>query len=117
MAGLNIDTKFKAATLLESLVAMVIVLLSFGIALMIYVNITNSNNSQLKLNAYLSLNEVLAETVQDEAYTDEETEKGVLKIVKTVQPYGRSKNLVEIHLEARDVNGKVLSVLDKIVLK
>jgi len=121
MVKLNLKSflhiKAKAATLLESLVAMVVVLLSFGIALMIYVNIANSNNSQLKLNAYLTLSEVLTETIQDEAYTDEETEKGILTIVKTVQPYGRSTSLIEIHLEAKDINGKLLSVLDKIVSK
>ena len=115
--GSVLHAKAKAATLLESMVAMVVVLLSFGIALMIYVNVANSNNSQQRLGVYLALNEVLADTVEDAAFTDEETKEGVLTIVKTVQPYGRSKSLIEIHLEARDLNGKILGVLDKIVSK
>ena len=112
-----LNSKAKAATLLESLVAMVIVLLGFGIALMIYVNVVNSNNSQIRLNAHLSMSEVLSETIQDEAFTDEETKKGMLTIVKTIIPYDKSSGLIEIHLEAKDVSGKVLGVLDKIVPK
>ena len=121
MAGMTLkeilNAKARAATLVESLVAMVIVLMSFGIALMIYVNIADSSNSQLKLNAHLTLSEALTETIQDEAYIDEETKKGILTIVKTVQPCGRSGSLVAIHLEAKDGNGKVWGVLDKIASK
>jgi len=121
MVGLKlkslVSAKLPGATLLESLVAMVIVLLSFGIALMIYVNVANSNNSPRRLNAYLALTEALVETIEDSAFTDEELKKETLTIVKTVQPYGRSKTLIEIHLEARDLNGQVVAVLSKIVSK
>ena len=112
-----LHAKARAATLLESLVAMVVVLLSFGIALMIYVNVANSNNSQQRLNAYFILNQVLAETVEYSAFANEEFKKGSLTIIRAVLPYGRSKSLIEIHLEARDLNGKILSVLNKIVSK
>ena len=71
-------------TLFESLVAMVIVLLSFGLALMIYVNVSGSDNKQQQLNAHLLLNKIAIETVKEKAFYDEDIKEGPITIQKTI---------------------------------
>lgn len=101
--------KCKASTLLESLVAMVLIMICFGIAMMIYVNVMSSDNNRQKLSAQLLLNQVALEGKQEKKYLDEKIEAGNMTIQKTVAPYKEADNLSLLTLTAFDKNGKMIA--------
>lgn len=97
----------KCSTLVETLVAMIIVMLSFGIGLMIYLNITQSEGFSQKIKARLQMNQISVETIEKNLLMDEEYKKETIKIKKTIKPYEPdSPNLKLILLEAFDGTGK-----------
>ncbi|PCJ87266.1 MAG: hypothetical protein COA57_04870 [Flavobacteriales bacterium] len=108
--------KIKATTLVETLIAMVIVMITFGLGLMIYVNVMNSGNQQLKLNAQLLMNQMAAETKTDNNFLDEEMETETLKIIKTVLPYEGSKRLNILMFEAFNKGGKKVTERKELII-
>jgi Tfp pilus assembly protein PilV len=61
MAGskLIIQHKLKASTIIEVLISMVIIMVVFGMAMMIYANVIRSSLSVKKVRAEAILNEIL----------------------------------------------------------
>lgn len=97
----------KGSTLIETLVAMIIVMLAFGIGLMIYLNVIQSSGAQQKLNAQLQINKVAIETKDKNLFVDGEYTLENLKIVKTLRAYSpESERLKLLKIEAFDWNGK-----------
>lgn len=109
--------KIKGSTLVETLVAMIIVMLAFGIGLMIYLNVIQSSGAQQKLNAQLQMNRIAIETKGKNLFVDDEYSMENLKLVKTIQSYsGESDKLKLLKIEAFDGNGKKLSERKELVI-
>jgi Tfp pilus assembly protein PilV len=100
--------KIKSAGLLESLVAMVIVIICMGIATMIYVNVMQGDNKRQQLKANLTLHAIADSTVRQKLFIDDKSEAGNLIIEKTLRPYNNSANLQWLNLKAFDKNSKKL---------
>lgn len=99
----------RGSTLIETLVAMIIVMLAFGIGLMIYLNVIQSSGVQQKLNAQLQMNRIAIETKDKNLFVDEEDTTGTMKIIKTIQPYSAGSDKLKLmKIEAFDGNGKKL---------
>lgn len=111
MAGI----KLKAATLMESLVAMVVVLVCCGIAAMIYVNVMNSGNEREKLKAHLLLNETAIKTKSERLFLDEEIKGEFITIRKTVEPYKEQADLSLLVLTALDEAGNIIETRKEII--
>lgn len=103
-----INTKAKASTMIEALVAMVIILGAFVVTCMIYVNITTSDHNRQKLNAQLLISEMMIKTRQDKSYIDEKTETATLIIEKTVSKYPNAENLNQVNIKATNKEGKLI---------
>ena len=111
--------ELRAATLIESLIAMVIVMISFSAALMIYVNISKSDNNRQKLRAYLLLNEAAIETKANNAFYDEEIQSETMVIRKSVKSYNPAysgENPKILLLEAYDKSGKKIADRKELVI-
>ena len=100
--------KLKAATLIESLMAMIIIMLCLGIATMIYVNIMNADNNSLKLKAQLVLAEQAYQAKSSNTFLDDNTETETLLIEKKIEKYKQQDNLILLYLKAFDKNTKKL---------
>ena len=107
--------KLKAATLIESLVAMVIVMLCFGISAMIYVNVMNADNQRLKLSAHLLLNETAVLTKTGKNFLDREIKGERLDIKASFTKYRESSDLTLMTLTAVDKEGKLLGTRKEII--
>ena len=109
MALLN--QKLKAATLVEALMALVIVMICFVIGSMIYVNVINSDNNRQEIKANLILNETALKTKEEKKFIDEKIEIGNenLIIQKTVILYKNIENLNLLTLIASDKKGRVIA--------
>lgn len=106
--------KLKASTLLEVIVAMVVILIVFVLATGIYANVVRSAPSirqqQLKANA--------ASLIQDAAITqdwkDEVIERDSLMFQKTVVPYQGYQDLMLISVTVME-HGKQVAKVQKVV--
>jgi|CXWL01.1.fsa_nt_gi hypothetical protein len=113
MAILN--KKIKAATLIESLIAMVIVMLCFGISTTVYINVISSGNQIQKLKSELILKKVAMETKKEHLFLDEEITLDEITVRKKITPYNGLKNLSQINLQAYNSNEKLLSEYNELV--
>jgi len=91
--------KLKASTLIETMVAMTIVMVSFAIVVTLMLG-NSGNYSRLKLNAYLLCEDIKAETMAQNNYSDEEFEFENLIVYKSIEPYRDSKYLRILLIEA-----------------
>src|SRR5688572_7097098 len=91
--------RIPGATLIEVIVALVIIMIIFGIAMMIYINVLNSSTSAGVANANLLLKEISEETIVTKRYFDEQINNNELIIVKSVKKYNNLEGLIHLHLE------------------
>ena len=101
------SVKLRSATLLEVIVSLVIVMIVFGIAMMIYINVLNSTPTERELNYFLLMKEVSSETISSKRYFNEDINKNGIHIMKSVSKYHGLKDLMHLHLEIADGNRPV----------
>lgn len=107
--------KIPGATLIEALIAMVIVMLSFGIAITVYVNVISSGNQSQKLKCQFLLKKIAIETKQNHLFLDEKISSDEITVQKTVTPYSGNKNILQLNLKAYSPNEKLLSEYNELV--
>jgi hypothetical protein len=105
----------KSSTLIESLTAMVIVLLSFGIGTTIFSNVTSSSPLNEKTRAEILLKEVAAQTIHEKKFLDSETESAGIKIVKKVSPYNGANGLSILSIKALNRSNKVIAERNQLI--
>lgn len=108
--------KLKAGTLIESLIAMVIILICMGIATIIYANVLNSDKHRQELKAMLILNEELAETKKERTFLNQEKEMGEWRLKKSVQFYEQTENVFKLSLSVVDIAGEKIAELNELIL-
>jgi Tfp pilus assembly protein PilV len=118
MAGskLTIKTKITASTILEVVIAMVLIILVFGIAMMIYTNVLNNSLSVKKIRAQGILQQALIKAEQTSDNSSESVSVDDFRIEQEVKPYNSNNNLVDIHLTAYDTNQKKIAELEKVII-
>ena len=89
----------KAFSVIETIVAMILLTITFGIAISTFDLVTNTDNVAIKTNAQLSLKAVIAKTKRDKTFYDETIELNGFFIKKIVQPYEKIDNQNLIHLQ------------------
>lgn len=118
MAGRELTSlsKIRASTILEVLISMVIIMIVFGIAMMIYANVIQSSISTKKIRADAILNDIM---LKDENTLDNESRSITiddLSIQQNVSVYHDDKNLTEIDLAAYDANKTKIAELHKVII-
>ena len=107
--------KIKGSTLIEVLVAMVIVLVVYSIAMMIFLNIKRSANTGLKSIALLELDNVVIETKKKFSFIDEDYKTESFVIKKKISPYGKNNDLRVLSVEVVDLAGRLITERKEIV--
>lgn len=108
--------KLKASTLLESMVAMMIVMMCLGFFSMIYVNIMNSDNNRQKLKISLLLKTIANQTIKESKFIDEQIKQGDITIEKKIETYENTSNLKLIKLTANNENGNTINQYKQLVI-
>lgn len=116
MAAL-INRKVGAGSIIEVVVALVIIMTVFALSLMIYIKIMGSSYSNRKLWAGNKLKEVANQVKKEKVFKDDIITEEELIIEVTVKSYPQSSDLVLLELEAKDLNGVKLNEYKEIVLK
>jgi len=108
--------KIKASTLIETIVAMVIIVMVTGITFTILANLSGQHNPTLKSQAYIEAVNTIS-SMQElgdlrEGYEEVKTESFV--IMKTIQKYRDSEGILLIEVSVRGNSGTVLARLRKL---
>lgn len=97
-----LTTKLTAHSIVEAMVAMIIIMLSFGIGMSIYMNILTSDMTIGKANANIILNEFLEKTKLEKTFVNQtfNTKSGVIE--KSLKQYKNSQNSYLLELKYFD---------------
>lgn len=107
--------KLQGATLLESIVAMVLLMVCLGIATLVYVNVVGSGNSRQKFHAYVLIHQVAAQARIQRNYLDEEQEMAGITVTKKISKYAGMEKTYTMKITATDLNGEVLAEQKEII--
>lgn len=108
--------KIEAFTLAEAIIAIVIIMVCFGISTMIYINIIRSDNRAERSKAFMEAKRNAIQTNTEKRYFDEETMTDSLRIKKTIEVYQNDPLLKILTIEAFNEKGKKLSSHKQIIL-
>jgi hypothetical protein len=107
--------KFKGYVLLESMIAMIIVMMCFGFSVMIYNNIVTGSRSKLKVLARISLENEVVKSKQENRLLDETIDCDAFHIEKRIIRYNSMVNLSQIHFTALTPDGIQLAQYNEII--
>src|SRR3954469_7199179 len=113
MAGIK---KLKAATMLESMVAMVITVVCLGIGTMIFVNVLNNDKDRISLKALLMLNNESNRIRTEKKFIDGEEEREGFILKRTFEKYNETGNLLQVTLQLLDANGRLVLERKELIL-
>jgi hypothetical protein len=115
MAGVDVHKKIPAASLFETIVALMIIMIVFGIAMTIYVNVMRNSSSLSELKASQKLEEIARDTKEKKSYFDEKFEDEGTIIEKKVSKYQGKEELLLIDIQAFDKENKRLAERKEII--
>jgi hypothetical protein len=113
---MNLKCRLKGTILLESLLAMVVVMLCFGIAVMIYNNVITGSREKLKVAARLQLETEAQQCHRENQFIDATEDAGAFRVEKLILPYKESTDLFELRLTAIAPDGKTLAEYHELFL-
>jgi Tfp pilus assembly protein PilE len=110
--------KYRCAsfTLMEAIIAIVIIMVCFGLSTMIYINIIRSDARLERSKAFMETKRSAIQTNMDKRYFDEEMMIDSLRIKRTIEAYQNDPELKILIIEAFNGKGKKMSSYKQIVI-
>jgi len=103
-----ISLKIKASSILETLVALTILLVIFGIVTTVFVQVSLNSGSEKQFKVEQLLNEFAKSTKDERSYFDDEVKKDDFLLQRKVEKYYDNPVVVHIHFLIYDANNKLL---------
>ncbi len=112
------DAKARAAafTLAEAIIAVVIIMVCFGLSTMIYINIIRADNRSERSKAFMVTKQSAIQTNTEKRYFDEEIMSDSLRLKKRIEVYQNDPVLKILTIETFNEKGKKLSSHKQIIL-
>ncbi|MDT8309175.1 MAG: hypothetical protein RQ866_06560 [Bacteroidales bacterium] len=95
-------------TLVESVVAMVVITMMAGTGLSLYLKVLQSDSTVLRLHAKMQVNTMMNKSYTAGAWFGEEVAMDDFMIVKSVTPFPDNSSMVVIRIVAATPEGRVL---------
>lgn len=108
--------KLSGNTLIETIVAMVIIIFCTTLAALIYLNVLSSQNTAQKLRAFYISKEVVLQSVSGKDFLDAAFKKDGLQVDKSCKPYKENSDLICIRVILKDEDGRKLWEQNEIVI-
>jgi type II secretory pathway pseudopilin PulG len=117
MAGSKLTDKHsvKGSTILEVIISMIIIIVVFGIAMMIFTNVNRLSLSVKKLKAQAILQQALLQAEQANDHTDQTITVDDLIVKQEITPFENESGLSIITLTAFDPNHEQIARLKKVI--
>lgn len=104
----RLNQKVKASSLVESVVAILIITISMGVAFLIFGNISQGDRIAEKVTTELLIEKVMSSETQAELLEEYRTDFNNITIVKTIDQSQDASSMV-ISYTATNTNGDILS--------
>ncbi len=101
---------------MESLIAMVILVVCLGIGTMIYTNVLSSDQERKQLHAALLEKEEAARTKSEKNYLDKEYQSGDYTVKKLVEKYEQTEDLFLLSISVLDRDKKLVSIWRELII-
>jgi ABC-type lipoprotein release transport system permease subunit len=111
----KLDQRLKASTLIESLISMVLIVVCFSVAVMIYISVVDNDKQRIKLKATLMLNEQVLQIKKEKNYLDDEKTINNWIIKKTVEHYAETSNVYRLSIVVIDKEGKTIAIRNELI--
>jgi hypothetical protein len=105
----------KASTLIEVIVAMVILLIIYSMVIITFLNFSGENNISNKSRALILLENVSNTTKSTFCFIDKEFSFENIDVKQTILPYKGNDNLRTLKLEAISNSGKTILSKNEII--
>ena len=115
MGKMNI-VKLKAATLVETIIAMLIILIVTGITVMILVQVTSTGYSIQNLKATSLIDRVISETDFRKSFFNEEIFDNGFKVRKEIIDGDFGNAIVSLRISVYDLNNKLIKYKNCLLL-
>lgn len=107
--------KLPAHSIVEAMVAMMIIMLSFGIGMSIYLNILTAERTIAKTNVNVILNDLLEQTKLEDSFIDETTKSRIGIIEKSITKYNENESTYLLELKFYDHQKSLIHELREIL--
>lgn len=111
----KLNYHLKASTLIESLISMVLIVVCFSVAVMIYINVVDNDRQRTRLNAILILNEEALQIKKEKNFLDDEKTINNWILKKTVERYAETSNIYTLSLVIKDKEGKIIATRNELI--
>lgn len=91
--------RLRASSMIETITAMLIIMMVFGFATIIFLHVYRTGNMSQRMEAAIKLQDVWAMTKHQKEFTDREWIDDDFSVVRKVLPYSGSERLVLIQIE------------------
>lgn len=108
--------KLDAMSVTESIVALVIITISFSIGLNFYISIIASDGIVKDAKINMLLNEELEKTLIDKSYFEETKQYQGISIIKSIIPYQLFRNIYNLRITASKRGEKIAEINQLIYL-
>lgn len=102
--------KLNASTIVENLIASLIVAIVFSVGLTVYLNIATSGRSEMESKASSLAHVQMNETVLNNHFMDIRITEGEFEIVQTANQFKDDNNLAVIHIMVSKDNNEIYSL-------
>ena len=108
--------KLKAFTVLEAMVAMVIIMVVFGLSAYLFINISSSGFTPLKQRGYHAVKHFYTRTIMEHRYFEEGLQLNEITLHKTINDYPSSTPLKLMTISALKDSTVLYSMSESIYL-
>lgn len=109
--------KVKGSTLIESLVALVIIMMVISISLNVLVSNSRTSSKELTLKSMILIDEVLQEAKRNGNYDSDQFEQDGISIDKSVSFVNRYEGILKIKVKAMTMDRELIEKEEFIYLK
>ena len=106
--------RFSAATLVETIVALVIIMTVFGIAATVLIQTNTTSFSTKKIKADNFIEQFARETVSEKSFFDDQKDLNLFTLQKKIEENRFDQETIFVKFSAFDKNGKLISYQNRI---
>ena len=107
----------KSSTIIETIIALTIILIIFGIATTLFANIMNSTDSIKKIKAKNILESYAYQTVEEKLFFDSNEQVDEFIINRSIIDVTNSNNILKIHFSISTDQKLLICEWDQLVIK
>ena len=109
------NTSLKGSSIVETITALLIIVISFGAGMSIYLNIITNEQTISKTKANIILETMMAETIEQKRYLDETLQLHGLVIERTILPFSIEENHRICAITAYHQNGQTIHSIKRVI--